>query len=65
MSHGVMDPRHWVRRRDPMVFVELKEGDEVKEKKKRRRERETRLRVWCVVHMYSNTYKHSLLLPLR
>lgn len=54
MSHGVMDPRHWVRRRDPMVFVELKEGDEVKEKKKWRRERETRLRVWCVVHMYSS-----------
>lgn len=43
MSHGVMDPRHWVRRRDPMVFVELKEGDEVKEKKKRRRERERRV----------------------
>ena len=46
MSHGVMDPRHWVRRRDAMVFEELKKGDEVKEKKTRKREREKRVRVW-------------------
>ena len=51
MSHGVMDPRHWVRRRDPMVFVELKEGDEVKEKKKWRRERDAFTSVVCCSHV--------------
>ena len=50
MSHGVMDPRHWVRRRDAMVFEELKKGDEVKEKKTWKRERSA-YECGGVVHM--------------